>query len=127
VVSSTPRPQFTPGKDPIPIVKEAGWAPGPVWMGRKSRPHRGFLIQPYLLPYYCYITVHTLFNLPRNRRTEPQFGTVCHYLTVLPPPTIFNTEAFEAVCVTVALRSGRCYLFLCTLRSMVISSLLRLS
>jgi len=33
VVSSTPRPLFTPGKDPIPIVQEAGWAPGPVWTG----------------------------------------------------------------------------------------------
>ena len=28
VVSSTPRPQFSPGKDPVPIVQEAGWAPG---------------------------------------------------------------------------------------------------
>ena len=40
VVSSTPRPHFTPGKDPVPILQEAGWAPGPVWTGRKSRPHR---------------------------------------------------------------------------------------
>ena len=40
VVSSTPRPHFTPGKDPVPIVQEAGWAPGPVWTGGKSRPHR---------------------------------------------------------------------------------------
>ena len=22
---------FTPGKDPVPIVQEAGWAPWPVW------------------------------------------------------------------------------------------------
>jgi hypothetical protein len=22
---------FTPGKDPVPIVQEAGWAAGPVW------------------------------------------------------------------------------------------------
>jgi len=29
-----------PGKDPVPILQEAGWAPGPVWMGGKSRPHR---------------------------------------------------------------------------------------
>ena len=28
VVSSTPRPHFTPGRDPVPIVQEAGWAPG---------------------------------------------------------------------------------------------------
>ena len=32
-VSVTPRPIFTPGKDPVPIVQEAGWAPGPVWTG----------------------------------------------------------------------------------------------
>ena len=40
VVSSTPRPHFTPGKDPVPILQEAGWAPGPVWTGGKSCPHR---------------------------------------------------------------------------------------
>jgi len=40
VVSSTPRPQFTPGKDPVLILQEAGWALGPVWTGGKSRPHR---------------------------------------------------------------------------------------
>ena len=40
VVSSTPRPHFTPGKGSVPIVQEAGWAPGPVWTGGKSRPHR---------------------------------------------------------------------------------------
>jgi len=40
VVSSTPRPHFTPGKDPVPILQEAGWAPGPVWTGGNSRPHR---------------------------------------------------------------------------------------
>jgi len=27
------RPLFTPGKDPVVIVQEAGWAPGPVWTG----------------------------------------------------------------------------------------------
>ena len=30
----------TTGKDPLPIVKEAGWAPRPVWTGGKPRPHR---------------------------------------------------------------------------------------
>ena len=28
VVSSTPRSHFTPGKDPVPILQEAGYAPG---------------------------------------------------------------------------------------------------
>jgi len=30
-VSVTPRPLFTPGKEWVPILQEAGWAPGPVW------------------------------------------------------------------------------------------------
>ena len=30
----------TPEKDPVPIVQEAWWTPGPVWTGGKSRPHR---------------------------------------------------------------------------------------
>jgi hypothetical protein len=34
--SVTPRPLFTPGKDPVPIVQEAGWAPGPVWTGAEN-------------------------------------------------------------------------------------------
>ena len=40
MVSNTPRPHCTPGKDPVLIVQEAGWVPGPVWMGGISRPHR---------------------------------------------------------------------------------------
>jgi len=31
---------FPPWKDPVPILQKAGWAPGPVWTGGKSRPHR---------------------------------------------------------------------------------------
>ena len=27
---------FTPGKDPVPIVQQAGWAPGPVWTGAEN-------------------------------------------------------------------------------------------
>jgi len=40
VVSSTPRRHFTLGKDPVPILQDAGWAPSRVWTGGKSRPHR---------------------------------------------------------------------------------------
>jgi len=40
VISNTPRPYFTPVKDPVPIVQEAGWAPGTVWTDGKSRPYR---------------------------------------------------------------------------------------
>jgi hypothetical protein len=27
---------FTPGKDPVPSEQEAGWAPGPVWIGAEN-------------------------------------------------------------------------------------------
>jgi len=37
------RPHFTPGKDPVPILQKAGWAPGPFWTGGKSRPHRDMI------------------------------------------------------------------------------------
>ena len=40
MVSSSPRPHFTPGKDTVPILQEAVWGPGPVWTDGKSRPHR---------------------------------------------------------------------------------------
>jgi hypothetical protein len=28
--------EFTPGKDPVPILQEAGQAPGPVWVGAEN-------------------------------------------------------------------------------------------
>ena len=31
-----PRPLFTPRKDPVPIVQEAGWAPVLVWTGAEN-------------------------------------------------------------------------------------------
>ena len=34
--ASRPLPLFTPGKDPVPIKQEAGWAPGPVWTGAEN-------------------------------------------------------------------------------------------
>jgi hypothetical protein len=33
VVNATPRPLYPRERDPGFTVKEAGWAPGPVWMG----------------------------------------------------------------------------------------------
>ena len=45
---STPIPgRFIPGKDPVPIVQEAGWAPGPVWTGAENlAPHRDWIPVP---------------------------------------------------------------------------------
>ena len=35
-VSVKTRLQLTPGKDPVPIVQEAGWASGLVWTGKEN-------------------------------------------------------------------------------------------
>jgi len=37
-----PRPLFTLGKDPVPIVQEDGWAPGLVWTGAENLDPPGF-------------------------------------------------------------------------------------
>jgi hypothetical protein len=43
-----PRSLFTPGKDPVHIVLEAGWAPGSVWIGADNLAPTGirFLDRP---------------------------------------------------------------------------------
>ena len=38
--AARPGPTLPLGKDPVPILQEAEWAPGSVWTGGKSRPHR---------------------------------------------------------------------------------------
>ena len=40
--SSSPPAAFTPGKDPVHIVQEAGRAPGPVWTGAVNLAPPGF-------------------------------------------------------------------------------------
>jgi len=58
VVSSTPRLHFTPGKDPVPIVQEAGWVPGPVWRAENLVPTgiRSWTVQPIVSRYTDWAT-----------------------------------------------------------------------
>jgi len=43
MVSSTPRPHFTPGKDPVPILLEGGWVGSRAGLdGRKISSPPGF-------------------------------------------------------------------------------------
>jgi len=56
---------FTPGKDPVPVLQEAGWAPGPVWTGGKT---------PFLYPINILCKVHnqggyTCYNKQQGRTT----------------------------------------------------------
>ena len=88
MVSSTLRPHFTPRKDPVPIVQEAAWAPGPVWTDGKSRPHRDSIPDrparssiaiPTELPgphifhiIYIYTYIYTLYILQQNLRQSTE-------------------------------------------------------
>jgi hypothetical protein len=47
-----PRPLSTPGKDQVPIVQEAGLAPGPVWTGEENLAPPGF--NPRTVQPVCY-------------------------------------------------------------------------
>ena len=52
--AARPGPHFTLGKDPVPIVQEAGWAPGPVWTGAKNLVPTGIrsrTVQPVVSRY----------------------------------------------------------------------------
>jgi hypothetical protein len=72
-----PRPLFTPGKDPVPIVQETGWAPGPVWTGAENlattgirypdRPPRSQSL--YRLSYRAHLPIEVLLykSLHRGR------------------------------------------------------------
>ena len=64
-----------PGKDPVPILQETGWAPGSVWTGGKSRPHRdstpdrpsrNSVAIPTELPGPCFMHITYLFMSRRD-------------------------------------------------------------
>ena len=71
-VSVTPRPFFTPGEDPVPIVQEAGWAPGPVWTAAENlaltgirspdRPARSQSLLRLSYPAHIHIHIRELFS-----------------------------------------------------------------
>ena len=49
-----PWPLFTPGKDPIPVVQEAEWAPGPVGKSRLPPEFDPRTVQPLARRYADY-------------------------------------------------------------------------
>jgi hypothetical protein len=74
VISITPRPPLPPGKDPVPIVQEAGWAPEPVWIGVENLAPPGFnpwAFQPIASHYTNYtILAHSFFRYCYKKPTE---------------------------------------------------------
>ena len=69
----------TPEEDPLPILQEAGWTPGPVWTGGKSRPHgiRSRTLQPVAQSLYrLSYTAHNCLLLLEQMSWRSQGG---HY------------------------------------------------
>jgi hypothetical protein len=69
-----PRPLSTPGKDPVPIVQDAGWAPEPVWTGAENlsptgirspdRPARSQSLYRLSYPAHCHFIQRIENNQP---------------------------------------------------------------
>ena len=103
MVRGTFWPHFTPGKDPVPILQEAGWAPGSVWPGGKSRPHRVSIPDR---PARSSVAIPTdlpgpLFKRVHIQKNKLSCGSSCLVLT-------FTTPALRCVkktCVRTLTRS----------------------
>ena len=74
-VSVTPRPLSIPGKDPVPIVQEAGWFPRPIWIDAENlAPHQDSIPgrlacnqSLYRISYQVHefhMTIHNFLSLP---------------------------------------------------------------
>ena len=78
-VSVTLQLLFTPLKDPVPIVQEAGWAPGPVW---KISSPPGFdprTVQPVASRYTDYATLPTYSSCAAQKNKFP-YSTHRHHV-----------------------------------------------
>ena len=93
--AARPGRTLTPGNNRYPFYRRLGGPQGRSGGPENLVPPRDFFLylHPYLLPYYCFIPIHTLFNLPRIRRTgrnlyclsySHRFTTPHHY-----PPFCF--------------------------------------
>ena len=73
-----------PRKDPVPIVQEAGWSPGPVWTGGKSRPHRDFFFL-YFMNLFTALCWYTLVINWKQESHSVSFCLRCFCLPIRPP------------------------------------------
>jgi len=72
-----PRPHFTAGKDTVPTVQEAGWAPGRSGQVRRIWPPPGFdprIVLPVIRRYTDYTTrpveyMYDIISLLQGTRT----------------------------------------------------------
>jgi hypothetical protein len=92
--SVTPWPLFTPGNDPVTVIQEAGWAPGPVWTRAENLAHTGFdprTVQPVASHYTDWATrrSHSVVSINGSEKFL-RFPQYCSsYLT--PPPCLLSS------------------------------------
>jgi len=84
VVSSMPRPHFTPGKDPLPILQETGWAPGQVGLAENFVPTRirSWTVQPVVSRYNDWATRPTIYYYYKHKNHN---NAIEKYMLVLNP------------------------------------------
>jgi hypothetical protein len=61
-----PRPLSTPGKNPVPIVQEAGLAPGPVWTGAENLASTGFRSLYVAVTTLCLLVCHQMHSIDKT-------------------------------------------------------------
>ena len=74
----------TPGKDPVPIVYEAGLVPGPVWTGGKISSLTGIrslTVQPVISRYTDWATGSTLYQI-NFRNGASRWFSLQEYITM---------------------------------------------
>ena len=70
---------FTPGKDPVPIVQEAGWAPEPVWIGAENLAPPRFdprTFQPVASHYTDWAIQAPLLQLRKLKKFVPKISPI---------------------------------------------------
>ena len=114
-VSVTPRPLCTPGKDPVPIVQEAGWAPGPVWKGAENlaptgirspdRPARSQSL--YRLRYPAHWCMYTDTNIIWANKARGEFRV--HACSLKQQLLAWYVVRLPTNCVWCVVSAGSCY------------------
>jgi len=100
-VSVTAQPLFTPGKDPVHIVQEDGWAPGPVWTDEENlaptgirfpdRPARSQSLYRLSFPahsmyIYTYVFAHTIGYMFATNDRHQNIKNYLGYVWGMPIP-----------------------------------------
>ena len=94
---SAARPGRTlpPGKDPVPILQEAGWAPGPVWTGEKSRPRRDSIPDRPARSQSLYRLSYPVYHIVLKGTQILWKTKVCYHLLSSTDENCFDLEGVE--------------------------------